>query len=267
MSSYEKEILLGSSTTYTAEAAYQYDTGVVLLLKNIPYTSIVCYLATENSSVSVPQKVQVTNGSCEVPIPDALFNKPRDIYCYVSYEEAAIKQTLYKIILPVLERPEAADIDGTFLKLDSTLSKQGYAADAKAVGDKLSTTEKAIEDLQQKTASYGDNVAQVQQIAQTVLDAETRIKSLVAYKLEIVSTSDVLSSDIQQTTLSARVWYGTQNITDSIDASCFQWERVSADSAADALWNIAHAGMKSITLTTKDILYSATYSCNLKEES
>lgn len=266
MSSHVKEIILGSSTIYTAEAAYQYDAGVVLLLKNVPYTSIICYLTTENSSVSIPQKVQMTDGSCEIPIPDALFNKPRDIYCYVSYEEAAVKQTLYKIILPVLERPEVSDVDGTFLKLDSTLTKQGYASDAKTVGDRLSTAEGVIEDLQQKTASYGDNVEQVQQIAQTVLDAEERIKSIVAYRLEIVSTSDVLSSDIQQATLSARVWYGTQNITNSVDASRFQWERVSADSAADALWNAAHAGMKAVIITTKDVLYSATYSCSLKEE-
>lgn len=266
MDSYEKEIILGGNTEYIAEAAYQYDTGVVLLLKNIPYTTILCYLTTENSSVAIPQTVEVTDGSCKIPIPDALLNKPRNIYCYVGYSQATIKQTLYKITLPVIERPEVVDVDDTFLKLDAELKKQGYAADAKVVGEKLTAAESLIKDLQQITTDYGDNVAQVKQIAQTVTDAEDRIKALVAYKLEIASTSDVLSSTIQRTVLSARVWFGSQEITDSLDASRFSWERVSADSAADALWNEAHTGVKAITLTTKDVLYSATYYCYLLEE-
>ena len=91
---------------------------------------------------------------------------------------------------------------------------------------------------------------------------------LVGFRIEIISTSDILSDYIQNTTLTARVWHGSQNVTDSLPASRFQWKRKSADSTADALWNSAHTGMKSITLTTRDVLYSATYDCELiKEES
>ncbi len=61
------------------------------------------------------------------------------------------------------------------------------------------------------------------------------------------------------TGLTARVWHGSENVTDSLPTSRFQWKRKSADSTADAIWNAAHTGMKSITLTTRDVLYSATY--------
>ncbi len=89
---------------------------------------------------------------------------------------------------------------------------------------------------------------------------------LVGFRMEITATSDILSEDIRTTTLTARVWHGSQNVTNDIPASRFQWKRKSADETADNIWNAAHTGMKSITLTTRDVLYSATYDCELTEE-
>jgi hypothetical protein len=63
-----------------------------------------------------------------------------------------------------------------------------------------------------------------------------------------------------------RVWHGSQNVTDTIDASRFRWLRTSSDAAADELWNAAHIGMKAITLTVRDVQYSATYNCELTDE-
>ena len=91
------------------------------------------------------------------------------------------------------------------------------------------------------------------------------VEVLVGYRVEIVSTSDILSDDIPQTTLRARVWHGSQDVTDSIPASRFRWTRVTSDSTADTLWNNNHKGVKSITLGKADVLYSATYNCELEE--
>lgn len=74
---------------------------------------------------------------------------------------------------------------------------------------------------------------------------------LVGFRMEITATSDILSEDIRTTTLTARVWHGSQNVTNDIPASRFQWKRKSADETADNIWNAAHTGMKSITLTTR----------------
>ena len=100
-------------------------------------------------------------------------------------------------------------------------------------------------------------------INQTVEQVYSDMDELVGYRIEIISTSDILSESIQTTTLSARVWHGSENVTDDIPASRFRWKRKSADSTADELWNNNHTGVKSITLTTRDVLYSATYDCEL----
>lgn len=88
----------------------------------------------------------------------------------------------------------------------------------------------------------------------------------LGYRLEIVSTSDILSSDIKQTTLRPRVYKGKDDVTDTIDESRFTWKRVSSDTAADQRWNKTHVGVKEITLTTVDVYYSATYTCELSDE-
>ena len=103
-------------------------------------------------------------------------------------------------------------------------------------------------------------------INQRVERVYSDMDELIGFRIEIIATSDILSEDIQATTLTARVWHGSQNVTADIPAARFQWKRKSADSTADALWNAAHTGMKSIMLTTRDVLYSATYDCELLEE-
>ena len=103
-------------------------------------------------------------------------------------------------------------------------------------------------------------------INQRVEKVYSDMDDLLGFRMEIISTSDILSEDIRNTTLTARVWHGSENVTDSLAASLFQWKRKSADATADALWNAAHTGMKSILLTTRDVLYSATYDCELMKE-
>lgn len=92
------------------------------------------------------------------------------------------------------------------------------------------------------------------------------VKSM-GYRVEIHSEKgDVLSSYVPSTILRARVWYGNAEVTDTLDASRFVWERMSADETADRIWNATHSGIKAITLTTADVLYSATYSCDITDD-
>ena len=93
-----------------------------------------------------------------------------------------------------------------------------------------------------------------------------KIETELAYKLEIISTSDILSKDITSTTLTAKVWKGKNEVTNDIAASRFNWKRYTSDSAADATWNNSHRGMKSISLGCSDVDYSATYSCEVLSE-
>lgn len=103
-------------------------------------------------------------------------------------------------------------------------------------------------------------------INQRVQKVYSDMDTLLGYRLEIVSSSDILSDAIQTTILTARVWHGSQNVTDDLDEAFFCWKRVSSDATADELWNAAHRGLKTITLTVRDVLYSATYTCELQRE-
>lgn len=96
------------------------------------------------------------------------------------------------------------------------------------------------------------------------MTVESAVVKSIGYRVEIHSEKgDVLSSYVPSTILLARVWYGNAEVTDTLDASRFVWTRMSADETADRIWNAAHAGVKTITLTIADVLYSATYSCDI----
>ena len=65
------------------------------------------------------------------------------------------------------------------------------------------------------------------------------------------------------TTLSAKVWRGKNDITDSIDESSFVWIRNSIDKFSDAAWNSSSKaiGQKSINLTPDDVRSRADFRC------
>jgi len=100
--------------------------------------------------------------------------------------------------------------------------------------------------------------------AQSMVEArlaemQESVNEVVGLRLEIDSTGDALGAGIDSTTLQARVWRGSIDVTDEFDASLFRWTRQSADPAGDAAWNAAHVGMKSVTLTRATDGVTATY--------
>lgn len=52
-----------------------------------------------------------------------------------------------------------------------------------------------------------------------------------------------------------------EDITDQFPDSAFSWTRTSTDPAADAIWNAAHKLMKTTTITTDDIDFTAVIRC------
>lgn len=86
-----------------------------------------------------------------------------------------------------------------------------------------------------------------------------------ALTLQIVSSNgNIFQNGKISTVLSARVYSGSVNVTDSYDPNAFIWTRVSEDSEADELWNSAHCGgTKSIEITDGDVVRRATFFCDL----
>lgn len=86
-----------------------------------------------------------------------------------------------------------------------------------------------------------------------------------ALTLQIVSSNgNIFQNGNISTVLSAIVWSGSVNVTDSFDTNAFIWSRVSEDEEADSRWNSAHAGgAKSIEITGEDVDRRATFFCDL----
>ena len=88
----------------------------------------------------------------------------------------------------------------------------------------------------------------------------------MGYRVELYTRQgDVLSDYVPSTTIQARVWHGNTEITNNLPASRFAWKRSSQDATADRIWNDNHTGVKEITLTKVDVLFSATYSCEISD--
>ena len=83
------------------------------------------------------------------------------------------------------------------------------------------------------------------------------------WRVEIDSSNADVLTDGSSTTLSARVYQGAIERTDEIAAARFRWRRDGDDPDADAAWNAAHRGVKSVTVSGGDVRYNAVYSCDV----
>ena len=83
------------------------------------------------------------------------------------------------------------------------------------------------------------------------------------WRVEITSSNADVLTDGSSTTLSARVYQGAIERTGEIAAACFRWRRSGDDPNADAIWNEAHRGVKSVVISGGDVRYNAVYSCDV----
>jgi len=104
-------------------------------------------------------------------------------------------------------------------------------------------------------------------ILQDAKDELDSVKNNIVYKVEIFSTNgNVFKSGTSNTTLQAKVYHGSQDITNVINASKFLWTRISLDLEGDTAWNMSHAGgTKSVVLTPTDVRSRATFNCAVSE--
>ena len=89
-----------------------------------------------------------------------------------------------------------------------------------------------------------------------------------ALTLQIVSShGNIFKNGNIATTLSVRLFLGSDDVTADFDDNDFLWTRVSDDAADDERWNQAHfGGVKSIQITGDDVFGKATFFCQLKDE-
>lgn len=87
------------------------------------------------------------------------------------------------------------------------------------------------------------------------------------FKVEVHSTNGTaFKNGVIDTWIYAVVYEGHKDVTAEINASRFQWERVSDSPSEDKIWNDSVAGgVKEFRITKDDIYQKATFSCEIKE--
>ncbi len=86
-----------------------------------------------------------------------------------------------------------------------------------------------------------------------------------AYRVEVQSSQgNIFKNGAISTELSARLYKGDTDITDTVAAQYFVWTRASSDPVADQAWNFSHAsGRKTITISPTDVYVRATFNCQV----
>lgn len=103
---------------------------------------------------------------------------------------------------------------------------------------------------------------QVQEVQGQIND----ISNSKMYRVEIITTdSTTISTAADQATLTCKVYSWDSDITDTLNASIFNWKRSSNDSASDEIWNAMpeHQGVKSITIDADDVIDNSSFTCEV----
>lgn len=85
------------------------------------------------------------------------------------------------------------------------------------------------------------------------------ISNQISYKVEIFSTNGIaFKNNVISTTLMAKVYQGSDDITDKIDQSRFRWNKILSDETEIVDWKV---GSSTVTVTKADVIERATFSC------
>ncbi len=81
------------------------------------------------------------------------------------------------------------------------------------------------------------------------------------------SNGNIFNNGNVETTLSAHVFKGGEEITDLIHSSCFNWTRTSDDTEGDAAWGeLKGKGIKSIDITIVDVYKKAVFNWTVESD-
>lgn len=113
-----------------------------------------------------------------------------------------------------------------------------------------------------KEEDYNNKIQDIQ----GQLNSIEGVTSAKIYRVEITTNSStVISTTSDIATLTCKVYSWDSDITNTLDASIFNWKRVSNNPDLDAVWNAMpeHQGVKSITIDANDVIDSSSFVCEV----
>lgn len=94
----------------------------------------------------------------------------------------------------------------------------------------------------------------------------TKINDAKMYRVEITTEDPtVISTNFDMATITCKVYSWDIDVTDTLDASIFNWRRTSNNSELDVIWNAMpeHQGVKSITIDADDVVDNSSFVCEV----
>lgn len=92
------------------------------------------------------------------------------------------------------------------------------------------------------------------------------ISSSRMYRVEIATEDPtIISTSDDNATMTCRVYSWDTDITDTLDASLFNWKRASNNEELDLIWNAMpeHQGVKSIAIDADDVIDNSSFTCEV----
>lgn len=92
-----------------------------------------------------------------------------------------------------------------------------------------------------------------------------KVEEVTPYSVEIISSNgNMFRRSKISTTLTCKVYKGSEDITDQFEASAFHWIKKDEDEVVDEDWCMLHDGVgNEITISKSDIWIKATFDCHV----
>lgn len=173
-------------------------------------------------------------------------NRYDEIYAYLFTTPHGDKPMLADDNLEYTTRIIGEDFNAVFRNYDVALVELEKQLDIQA----SELTKKAI-----------DDAAKAQKSIDEIMDD-------VVYKIEIRSSGGWIFKNGQiNTVLSAKIYRGTDDITDTIPVTGFIWTKTDKDGNIDTTWNNLHKSVgKAVTITRDHVNQKAVFQCDISIE-
>ncbi|AMO26011.1 hypothetical protein Blue_188 [Bacillus phage Deep Blue] len=151
--------------------------------------------------------------------------------------------------------------DTEMRKIGSQITQLADSITQTVTSEQLS---KEIEDVRSEMATKEEQKEIKDELEKAQKDIEDAVSNL-PYKIEVHSTNGLIFKNGNiDSIIYARVYKGTEEVTDTIKTEEFVWTRISEDEPSDLEWNREHVGVgKSFKITKDDVPFRATFECDL----
>lgn len=102
-------------------------------------------------------------------------------------------------------------------------------------------------------------------VAQTAQNNVNEVMDDVVWKIELTSSNGLaFKNSIINTTITAKVYKGKDDVTSTLDTSDFIWHKFDKNGVEDTAWGTAHTNVGNvITVTETDVQEKATFECDV----